>query len=226
MLRVPPTDPEFSYQRGVVGAATILLHLLLAWSLLRVAANGGAGEGAGEALEGEGKGMVVEFIALPSPDSKSDPGPISSQQERDTSDQQDSITRPNSPFIQADPQIDRALSDVGEQIVVAPKSVAQSASAGATQGGKPADDLLANYHGALRATIRRKWKELTSRPFPSGCTVRLDLAVGGPVNATSASGCAIPQADRMQLEAAVLMAQPLPYAGYEAVFSNSLPLRL
>lgn len=122
------------------------------------------------------------------------------------------------------------LSENREPVALARQSVAQSSGGGATlsasEGGNPLDDLLADYHGALRATIRRKWKELTSRPFPTGCTVRLDLAVGGPVNSTSASECEIPQEDRTQLEAAIMMAQPLPYAGYESVFTLSLPLTL
>lgn len=230
MLRWLPIAPEYRLERQLVGAGTILLHLLLVWSLLRVSGLGGSGESSSSGLKGTGKEMVVEFIALPSPITDSRPAPISIQQEPATPDQRYSTTPPPSPLIQSDPQVDHTLSDIGEQVALETQPEAQSVSGGAnlsaTPGGKPADDLLANYHGALRAAVRRKWAQLTTRPFPTGCTVRLDLSVGGPVNATSASGCDIPQADRMQLEAAVLMAQPLPYAGYESVFTADLPLTL
>lgn len=220
---------ETRLERQLVGAGTVLLHLLLVYSLLRVAAVNGAGESGG-ALEGNGEGMVVEFIALASADRESEPAPIPIQQNPAVSSRQEAVALQDSPSIETDPQVDRALSEIGEQIAFRNQAVAQLTNGGATLsaslGGNPADDLLANYHSALRASIRQKWKDLTSRPFPTGCTVRLDLAVGGPVNATSAYGCAIPHADRMQLEAAILMAQPLPYAGYESVFTTAFPLLL
>lgn len=225
-----PASLESRWERRLVGAGTVLLHILLVWLLLRVAGVGIAGEGATNASQGTGVAMVVEFIALPAKKNISLVEPIQIEQEPSPSEGKDAVTRPDLPTAESDPTIDRALSDIGEVVDEVTRSIAQSSSAGAatsaSQGGAPADDLLANYHGALRATIRRKWQTLTNRPFPSGCTVRLDLAVGGPVNSVTASGCDISQADRMQLESAILMAQPLPYAGFESVFTAALPLTL
>lgn len=96
----------------------------------------------------------------------------------------------------------------------------------AFRSDRPGDSRLTNYHAVLRAAIRRKWATLTDRPFPSECGLQLNLGAGGTVNATSASGCALSNEDRLQLEAAALMAQPMPYAGYETVFASDLQLEL
>ena len=95
-----------------------------------------------------------------------------------------------------------------------------------SSGGSTGDDRLASYHAAVRAAIRRKWSERTDRPFPTGCAVQLTLTTGGSVNAISAIACNIGKEQRLQLEAAALMAQPLPYAGYEEVFVSELQLEL
>lgn len=108
------------------------------------------------------------------------------------------------------------------QMVRATASTSASASSGANSG----DDLLSSYQAAIRAAVFKKWQDLSNHSYPSGCTVHLSQSPGGIVTATSAATCGLSREDQLQLEAAALMAQPMPYAGYESVFSPEMDLIL
>lgn len=86
------------------------------------------------------------------------------------------------------------------------------------------DDLLARYHAAIRAKIESMWSGTTSATIPDDCVLSLELQAGGTLVSATASGCPMSDALRNQLEAAALMSQPLPYAGFESVFSEHLSL--
>jgi len=88
------------------------------------------------------------------------------------------------------------------------------------------DDLLSSYQAALRVAIRGKWATLTTHPFPLGCSLQLNQTEGGVVLAVSTVNCDLAQEDRLRLEAAALLAQPLPYEGYESVFLDQILLDL
>lgn len=101
----------------------------------------------------------------------------------------------------------------------------------------PSDNLLegasanpqapdADFHAAVRARIEATWIRVTGRPLPGDCSLSLVLQEGGALVSANASGCSLAEPDRNQLEAAALMSQPLPYAGFEAVFTSTLELEL
>lgn len=87
------------------------------------------------------------------------------------------------------------------------------------------DQTLRNvYLNALRGAILAHWP--ASGISLAGCQLSLQQEAGGKVLGAQVSGCTLSSSDRDHLEAAALMAQPLPYAGYEAVFAKQLSLQL
>jgi len=98
--------------------------------------------------------------------------------------------------------------------------------AGLTQGGDNvggnADDgLRAAYLAALREAIRQHW---SYQGTPQQCNLTIKQSTGGAVLSAIAGECLLAPQDRRALEAAVLMAQPLPYSGFESVYSDTLSL--
>lgn len=99
--------------------------------------------------------------------------------------------------------------------------------AGLTQGednagGNGDDGLRAAYLAALRTAIRLHWNY---QGPPRRCSLTIKQSPGGVVQSAIAGECSLPTQDRRALEAAVLMAQPVPYAGYESVFGAEISLR-
>lgn len=107
-----------------------------------------------------------------------------------------------------------------------------TAAAGAATGGEtspPAGTggtdtgLQARYIAALQAAILPKWTRPETVPIGSRCTVHIRQMAGGQVmDATAVEPCAYDDAGRRSIEAAVLKAQPLPYAGFEKVFARDM----
>ena len=227
---LPPAEASLPVlERLLIGMGVALLHALLAALLLRTAGHGAYG--IGDRSQGEGTALSVTFVTLTPPTPSSRGGTVQVRQLDPENGLDERTTKSSAPAVQTR----QVLSEAGERASMTNASKEPSASIGqaaadstgsAAKDGSPADDRQASYHAALREAIRQKWASLTDRPFPSGCVLRLTMAVGGSVNATSANGCALSNEDRLQLEAVALMAQPLPYAGYEAVFVSELPLQL
>lgn len=220
---------ESPAERRIVGAGTLLLHVLLGWCLLNAVGQGISS--AGEAQPGDGDALVMAFVTLPAKGSEqaevptlptSDPAPA---REQPVYSEQ---TTPNAgsghPHV-ISMQVDYVAPDTPAASAT-PPSQASAAASDTAMRGSPANDLVANYHAALRAHIAQAWGRLSQSAFPSGCALHLSLSPGGGVTTTSANGCALAQEDRLQLEAAALMAQPLPYTGYESVFTTDLVLEL
>lgn len=217
-------------ERTVAGIATVGVHLLLmAWVLHTV---GQGTNSVGGNVDGSAAGLAVTYIT-PSPNlTRAQSVPTATPQPVVVS----SATGPapkNSHAQSAPQDLLRVHSETGVQALTNPQpqqtaEASQIAAAAATshKGSSPEDDLLTGYRASLRAAIQHKWAALTDRPFPTGCILQLNQKAGGAVTATSANRCTISQEDRLQLEAAALMAQPLPYAGYERVFSESIGLSL
>jgi len=93
--------------------------------------------------------------------------------------------------------------------------------------GNPNSRSLSNarYSLAIQAAIERQWirPESIQRGIP--CQVRIRQIPGGEVVDVQISGsCPYDDLGKRSLEAAVLKASPLPYAGYEDVFSRDLVL--
>lgn len=103
----------------------------------------------------------------------------------------------------------------------------QSARTGApAAGNQGADtDLLARYSAALQQAIQRNWTRPDSVPLGQKCRIVIRQIPGGEViDAKVDPSCPYDELGRRSVEAAVLKAQPLPYAGFEAVFQRTLIL--
>lgn len=85
-------------------------------------------------------------------------------------------------------------------------------------------ELRRIYLAELRAAILKQW----NRPEIniSKCSIELQLRPGGQVAGAKLGRCSLLADARNQLEAAALLAQPLPYRGYETVFSELVELQL
>ncbi|HJW45970.1 MAG TPA: cell envelope integrity protein TolA [Lysobacter sp.] len=87
------------------------------------------------------------------------------------------------------------------------------------------DGLRARYAAALQAAILSKWTRPDSVPIGASCRLHIRQLPGGEVMGVEVSSpCAYDEQGRRSVEAAVLKAQPLPYAGFEPVFSRDLTL--
>jgi len=85
--------------------------------------------------------------------------------------------------------------------------------------------LKARYAAALQEAILAKWTRPETVPVGARCTLVIRQLPGGQVmSAEVSSPCAYDEQGRRSIEAAVLKAQPLPYAGFESVFSRNLTL--
>lgn len=103
-------------------------------------------------------------------------------------------------------------------------TTASAASPPPGQGGSN-NDLRARYAQAIEQAVRNQWVRPDSVPLGQKCTVMIVQIVGGDVaEAKVAPGCPFDEAGKRSLEAAVLRAQPLPYRGFESVFSRELTI--
>ena len=98
------------------------------------------------------------------------------------------------------------------------------ASASAPPGNNGADtDLAARYAAALQEAISRNWSRPDSVPLGQRCKLNIRQIPGGQViDVQVAASCPYDELGKRSVEAAVLKAQPLPYAGFETVFSRNL----
>jgi colicin import membrane protein len=96
--------------------------------------------------------------------------------------------------------------------------------AGSARGAASANDNGA-YVDALRRAISTKWEALHPGQTVPNCALSIAQEPGGQVNHATAT-CPDAADLARALEAAVLMAQPLPYQGYEAAFAPQLELKL
>jgi colicin import membrane protein len=115
-----------------------------------------------------------------------------------------------------------------EQLSAArPGSAAEeSARADAAASGAGDDDLRGRYAAALQEAIRAKWTRPENIPAGALCVLKIRQLPGGEVvDVQVQSPCVFDDQGRRSVEAAVLKAQPLPYAGFERVFARDVTLR-
>jgi colicin import membrane protein len=108
---------------------------------------------------------------------------------------------------------------------------AQQASAQAATGNPPPGNegidagLNARYAAAIQEAILRNWTRPENVPLGQKCVIHITQVRGGTViKAEVAPSCPFDELGRRSVEAAVLKAQPLPYAGFEAVFNRTVNL--
>ncbi len=93
--------------------------------------------------------------------------------------------------------------------------------------GRVADtQLRLRYSQALMARIREHWRYAGVVSTDAVCPVKVRQIPGGEVISVEAmSDCPYDDKAKRSVEAAILMSQPLPYRGFEPVFSRTLILR-
>lgn len=121
---------------------------------------------------------------------------------------------------------EQRLQQLADQRARSASEAAARADAQATAGSSGTDDsLLARYQEALRAAITAKWTRPETVPLGAMCRLQIRQIPGGRVlEAQVIEPCAYDEQGRRSIEAAVLKAQPLPYAGFEPVFARNLIL--
>jgi colicin import membrane protein len=125
-------------------------------------------------------------------------------------------------------QRERALSEERlRQIAEYQARRASNNAAAAAPQGPPGPDagLAEAYARALSQAIRGNWIQ-PDNVFPTQvCKIRIRQIEGGRViDAQVDPSCPYDEAGRRTVESAVLRAQPLPYRGFESVFSRDLTL--
>lgn len=100
------------------------------------------------------------------------------------------------------------------------------AAASAPPGNQGVDEgLQARYAAALQDAILRNWTRPDNVPLGQRCRIVIRQIPGGQViDAKVDPSCPYDELGRRSVEAAVLKAQPLPYAGFESVFNRTLLL--
>ncbi|HSR66132.1 MAG TPA: cell envelope integrity protein TolA [Xanthomonadaceae bacterium] len=109
----------------------------------------------------------------------------------------------------------------------AAEAAAQADAAASAPPGERGTDtgLLAKYRAALQSAITQNWTRPDSVPLGQRCKIVIRQLPGGQVvDAQVDPSCPYDEAGRRSIEAAVLKAQPLPYAGFEPVFQRTLIL--
>lgn len=85
------------------------------------------------------------------------------------------------------------------------------------------DNLQERYISAIKQAVKVHWVPREGGLIGS-CTLRIQQMAGGLVRSISSSECTLDGQARRSLEAAPLMAQPLPYAGFEGVFQEQISI--
>src|SRR5690606_5490994 len=116
-----------------------------------------------------------------------------------------------------------------EQIAARERQAAQppATPAGPPPPGNQGVDtgLAARYAAAIQEAILRNWTRPDTVPIGQRCRIVIRQIPGGEVvSAEVDPSCPYDELGRRSVEAAVLKAQPLPYAGFEAVFQRTLTL--
>lgn len=132
-------------------------------------------------------------------------------------------------------EIRRQRTQAAREASLAEQKLQQIADARARQGSEAAASaarpgaggadagLLAAYQAALQKAITAKWTRPESVPLGARCRITIRQLPGGEVvDAQVSAPCSYDEAGRASIERAVLLAQPLPYAGFEPVFNRTL----
>ena len=203
-----------NHDRIAATIVTVAVHALLIAALVE---GGGsrARSSVRDAARGDGQEttVAVEFLARQKQASPKPPAVVE-------------ITP--QPHLIEEPSVPEPVSTIAQP----PSPASDAASSGSAnedvpQGGAgaPADELGARYLAAVRAAIVREWNAQGGGEIPSGCAVVFDQLDGGrPLRAWTMHCGSLSATERARLEAAVMQAQPLPYAGFEPVFQAHLKL--
>jgi colicin import membrane protein len=120
----------------------------------------------------------------------------------------------------------KQIADARARRTAAEAATQADAEASQPPGNNGVDEgLLARYQAALQEAILRNWSRPDSVPLGQRCRLHIRQVQGGSViDVQVDASCPYDELGKRSVEAAVLKAQPLPYAGFEAVFSRNLNL--
>ncbi len=105
-----------------------------------------------------------------------------------------------------------------------------SSQAAATAPPPPGNEgvdtgLAARYAAAIQEAVLRNWTRPENVPIGQRCRIYITQLPGGDVMSAKVDpSCPYDELGRRSVEAAVLKAKPLPYAGFESVFQRNLIL--
>ncbi|HVI59317.1 MAG TPA: cell envelope integrity protein TolA [Luteimonas sp.] len=101
-----------------------------------------------------------------------------------------------------------------------------AASAPPPPGNEGVDPgLKARYAAAIQEAVLRNWTRPENVPIGQRCRIYITQLPGGDVMSAKVDpSCPYDELGRRSVEAAVLKAKPLPYAGFESVFQRNLIL--
>ena len=120
---------------------------------------------------------------------------------------------------------ERLRAEMRAQQLADAKALTAGSSAKSPPPGNRGTDpaLAARYAAALQAAILRNWTRPESVPFGQRCRLVIRQIPGGEVVDVKFEGaCPYDELGRRSVEAAVLKASPLPYAGFEEVFDRQV----
>ncbi|MBN7138359.1 hypothetical protein A7A76_04545 [Lysobacter enzymogenes] len=151
---------------------------------------------------------------------------LAEQQEAERQQKLDEIRRERARLQREQSLAEQKLQQLADRRATQASQTAAATTPAAQAGNQGADTgLLARYQAALQSAIKNKWTRPDSVPLGAACRLNIRQLPGGQVIAVEVvEPCAYDEAGRRSVEAAVLKAQPLPYAGFESVFQRSLIL--
>lgn len=106
-----------------------------------------------------------------------------------------------------------------------PERPVQQTGGGAQRAGEGGTDesLLAAYRVAIQRAVERHWRRPETIPPGTACRMTIRQIPGGEVISVEIGrDCPFDDFGRRSVENAVLLAQPLPYEGFETVFQRTL----
>lgn len=100
---------------------------------------------------------------------------------------------------------------------------AQAQTAAPDAGEWTRERISAVYASAIQTAVVRNWNRPQSVPLGHRCQVAiLQLPGGQVIKVDVLPDCPYDEAGKRSVQAAVLKAQPLPYAGFESVFQRRI----
>lgn len=120
----------------------------------------------------------------------------------------------------------RKVNELAERRAREASEAAANRDAAATPpAGNRGSDVSAAYFDAIADAIRRNWVRPNEIPPTQVCRIVIRQSVGGIVlDAQADPSCPYDEQGRRSVEAAVMKAQPLPYAGFESAFQRKFTL--
>lgn len=218
-------ETQSDHRIGLCG--TFALHaafVACVWTLVSDVP-GGSSEVAGSSRGPDG--LFVAYVAIPSDGVAPRTQPTEAAERTDSravdaveasaaADSQPVIE----PVIAPAPMATASVAPVGSE-----QQATVSGGEDAGSQGQGDSDLEARYVAALRSAILKQMGD-PSASRRGNCQLRITQVAGGNVLEAQAINCQAGSALARAAEAAALMAQPLPYAGFESVFRQSRELVL